>query len=118
MIACWTRNEPATETSGPQRIVCKRSTDGGRTWRPRTRVAVSPPEQGLVIGADVVPDTRDEDTFYVFWNEYLSGILDGSGTDTIQMSKTTDGGARGRRPSRCSASCRCRTSSRASRSGT
>jgi hypothetical protein len=92
MIACWTRNEPATETSGPQRIVCKRSTDGGRAWRPRRPVEVSPPEQGLVIGADVVPDTRDEDTFYVFWNEYLSGILDGSGTDTIQMSKTTDGG--------------------------
>jgi hypothetical protein len=91
MIACWTRNEPITETTGPQRIVCERSTDGGRTW-PHRPQEVSPPEQFLVIGAHVVPDARDENTFYVFWLDYLSGVADGSGTSTIQLAKTTDGG--------------------------
>jgi hypothetical protein len=91
MIACWTRNEPLTETTGPQRIVCERSSDGGRTW-PHEPQPVSPPEQALVIGAHVVPDTGDENAFYVFWTEYLSGRLDESGTNTIQMAKTTDAG--------------------------
>jgi hypothetical protein len=90
IVACWGKNFPPTETAGPQVTVCSRSSDGGVTWR--GPVAVSPPEQGLVIGVHVVPDTRDEDTFYVFWLEYLSGLLDGSGTNTVQMSKTTDAG--------------------------
>src|SRR5512133_1128328 len=33
MVACWTLDEPATAAEGPQqRIVCERSSDGGRTW--------------------------------------------------------------------------------------
>jgi BNR repeat-like domain len=91
MVACWTLDEPATTAEGPQRIVCERSTDGGKTW-PGTPKAISPPVQRLVIGADVVADTRDPKTFYVAWTEYFSGILSGTGTNTIQVAKTTDGG--------------------------
>jgi hypothetical protein len=92
MVACWTLDEPTTAAEGPQRIVCERSTDGGKTW-PGTPQAISPPAQRLVIGADVVADTRDPSTFYVAWTEYFSGILSGTGTNTIQVAKTTDGGA-------------------------
>jgi hypothetical protein len=91
MVACWTLDEPTTAAEGPQRIVCERSTDGGKTW-PGTPKAISPPAQRLVIGADVVADTRDPNTFYVAWTEYFSGILSGTGTNTIQVAKTTDGG--------------------------
>jgi hypothetical protein len=91
MVACWTLDEPATAAEGPQRIVCERSTDGGQTW-PDSPKPISPPAQRLVIGADVVADTRDPQTFYVAWTEYFSGAVSGSGTNTIQVAKSTDGG--------------------------
>jgi hypothetical protein len=94
MVACWGRNYagPLTEDSPPtQQTVCERSTDGGRSW-PDEPTPVSPPEQELVIGVHVVADTQDPDTFYAVWLEYLSGLLDGSGTNTFYFSKTTDGG--------------------------
>jgi hypothetical protein len=91
MVACWTLDEPVTNAEGPQRIVCERSTDGGKTW-PGTPKAISPPAQRLVIGADVVADTRNPNTFYVAWTEYFSGLLSGTGTNTIQVTKSTDGG--------------------------
>jgi len=91
MVACWGQNGPQLEDRGPQQIVCERSTDGGRSW-PGEPTPVSPGEQRLVIGAHVVADTRDPDTFYAVWLEYLSGVLDGSGTNTLYLSKTTNGG--------------------------
>jgi hypothetical protein len=91
MVACWTLDEPVTAAEGPQRIVCERSTDGGRTW-PGTPQAISPPAQRLVIGVHVVADTRDANTFYAAWTEYFSGILSRTGTNTIQVAKSTDGG--------------------------
>jgi hypothetical protein len=91
MVACWTRDEPTTAAEGPQRIDCERSTDGGQTW-PDTPKPISPPAQRLVIGADVVADTRDQNTFYVAWTEYFSGVASGTGTNTIQVAKSTDGG--------------------------
>jgi hypothetical protein len=91
MVACWTLNEPVTPAEGPQRIVCERSTDGGRTW-PGTPQAISPPAQRLVIGVHVAADTRDPDTFYAAWTEYFSGLVSGTGTNTIQVAKSTDGG--------------------------
>jgi hypothetical protein len=91
MVACWTLDEPATAAEGPQRIVCERSTDGGHTW-PGTPQAISPPAQRLVIGVHVVADTRDANTFYAAWTEYFSGIVNGTGTNTIQVAKSTDGG--------------------------
>jgi hypothetical protein len=39
----------------------------------------------------VVADTRDPQTFYAVWLEYLSGIVDGTGRNTLYVSKTTDG---------------------------
>ena len=92
MVACWTLDEPTTAAEGPQRIVCEHSSDGGKTW-PGAPQPISPPAQRLVIGADVVADTRDPSTFYVAWTEYFSGLLSGTGTNTIQVAKTTDGGA-------------------------
>jgi hypothetical protein len=91
MVGCWTLDEPVTNAEGPQRIVCERSTDGGQTW-PGNPKPISPPAQRLVIGADVVADTRDPNTFYVAWTEYFSGIVSGTGTNTIQVTKSTDGG--------------------------
>jgi hypothetical protein len=52
---------------------------------------VSPGEQRLVIGVHVVADTRDPQTFYAVWLEYLSGFVDGTGRNTLYVSKTTDG---------------------------
>ena len=46
----------------------------------------------FVIGVHVVADTRDPNTFYAVWLEYLSGLLDGTGTNTLQLAKSTDGG--------------------------
>jgi hypothetical protein len=91
IVACWGQNGPVLPESGPQQIVCERSGDGGRSW-PNDPTPVSPGEQSLVIGAHVVADTRDPRTFYVVWLEYLSGLLDGSGTNTYYFSKSTDGG--------------------------
>ncbi|MBA3262504.1 MAG: exo-alpha-sialidase [Thermoleophilaceae bacterium] len=91
MVACWGQNGPQLADRGPQQIVCERSTDGGRSW-PDEPVGVSPGEQRLVIGVHVVADTRDPNTFYAVWLEYLSGLLDGTGTNTYYLSKSTDGG--------------------------
>ena len=94
IVACWGRNYvgPLTPDSPPsQQTLCERSTDGGRSW-PDEPTPVSPPEQELVIGVHVVADTQDPHTFYAVWLEYLSGLLDGSETNTFYFSKTTDGG--------------------------
>jgi hypothetical protein len=90
IVACWGQNGPVLADRGPQQIVCERSTDGGRTW-PDEPTPVSPGLQRLVIGVHVVADTRDPNTFYAVWLEYLSGLVDGTGTNTIYFSKTTDG---------------------------
>jgi hypothetical protein len=92
MVACWGQNGPVRPQAGPQQIVCERSTDGGRSW-PSEPTPVSPgPTQRLVIGPHVVADTRDPQTFYVIWLEYLSGIIDGTGNNTFYFSKSVDGG--------------------------
>jgi hypothetical protein len=91
IVACWGQNGPILADRGPQQIVCERSLDGGRSW-PGRPIPVSPGDQRLVIGVHVVADTRDPRTFYAVWLEYLSGLLDESGTNTLYLSKTTDGG--------------------------
>jgi hypothetical protein len=91
IVACWGQNGPVLADRGPQQEVCERSTDGGRTW-PGEPIPVSPGAQRLVIGIDVVADTRDPNTFYAVWLEYLSGLVNGTGTNTYQFSKSTDGG--------------------------
>jgi hypothetical protein len=91
MVACWGQNGPVLADRGPQQIVCERSTNGGRSW-PDEPTPVSPGEQRLVIGVHVVGDTNDPNTFYAVWLEYLSGLLDGTGTNTFYLSKSTDGG--------------------------
>jgi hypothetical protein len=91
IVACWGQNGPVLADRGPQQEVCERSTDGGRTW-PGEPIPVSPGAQRLVIGIDVVADTRDPRTFYAVWLEYLSGLVSGTGTNTFQFSKSTDGG--------------------------
>jgi hypothetical protein len=91
IVACWGQNGPVLADRGPQQTVCERSTDGGRSW-PGEPIPVSPGAQRLVIGVHVVADTRDPQTFYAVWLEYLSGIVSGTGTNTYQFSKSTDGG--------------------------
>jgi hypothetical protein len=91
MVACWGVNDLIGPDRPPQQISCERSTNGGRSW-PDEPTPVSPDDQLLVIGPHVVSDTRDPKTFYVVWLEYLSGLLDGSGTNTYYFSKSTDGG--------------------------
>jgi hypothetical protein len=92
IVACWGQNGPVLPDRGPQQIVCKRSTDGGRSW-PGAPIPVSPGSQRLVIGVHVVADTGDPETFYAVWHEYLSGLLPGGGgMNTLQLSKSTDGG--------------------------
>lgn len=84
MVACWGQNIP---TAIKQQIVCKRSTDGGRTW-PGSPLPISGAEQ-LVIGVYVAADTVSPTTFYAFWLQYASGLAD---VDTIQMAKSIDDG--------------------------
>jgi hypothetical protein len=91
IVACWGQNGPVFADRGPQQTVCKRSTNGGRSW-PGKPVPVSPGLQRLVIGVHVVADTNDPRTFYAVWLEYLSGLVDGTGNNTLYMSTTTDGG--------------------------
>jgi hypothetical protein len=91
IVACWGQNGPVLPDRGPQQIVCERSLDGGRSW-PGDPIPVSPGEQRLVIGVHVVADTNDPNTFYAVWLEYLSGQVDGTGTNTYYLSKSTDGG--------------------------
>jgi hypothetical protein len=96
MVACWGQNYDLVE-SARQRIVCERSTDGGRSW-PDEPTVVSPPidpDPGFgpfVIGVDVVADTRDPRTFYAVWLDTLTGGLDGSGLAPYWFTKSTDGG--------------------------
>jgi hypothetical protein len=91
IVACWGQNGPVFADRGPQQIVCKSSTDGGRTW-PGDPVPVSPGAQRLVIGVHVVADTQDPHTFYAVWLEYLSGAVDGTGNNSLYISKSTDDG--------------------------
>jgi hypothetical protein len=83
--------------SARQRIVCERSTDGGRTWPDEPTVLSPPPAPTdafgpFVIGVHVVADTRDPETFYAVWMDTLTGFLDGSGTAPFWFTKSTDGG--------------------------
>lgn len=91
MVACWGQNDLIGPENPPQQIVCERSTDGGRSW-PGDPTVVSPFEHLLVIAPHVVADTRDPETFYVVWLEYASGIIDGTGQNTLYFAKSTDGG--------------------------
>jgi hypothetical protein len=92
MIACWGQTiEPLIK----QQIVCERSTDGGRSW-PEAPLPISD-AQHLVIGVDVVADTRDPQTFYATWGQYATGggagDIGGSLTpETLEFAVTTDGG--------------------------
>jgi hypothetical protein len=97
MVACWGQNFDLVETSGRQRIVCERSTDGGRSWPDEPTVLSPPidPDPGFgpfVIGVHVVADTRDPQTFYAVWLDTLTGGLDGSGLAPYWFTKSTDGG--------------------------
>ena len=87
MVACWTLND-LTPGAVPQTIVCKRSTDGGRTW-PGQPQGLSGGEGG-VIGADVIPDTRDPNLFYVAWLDYAPSAA--GQPDEIHVARSTDGG--------------------------
>jgi hypothetical protein len=96
MVACWGQNFDLVE-SARQRIVCKRSTDGGRSWPDEPTVLSPPidPDPGFgpfVIGVHVVADTRDPNTFYAVWLDTLTGGLDGSGLAPYWFTKSTDGG--------------------------
>jgi uncharacterized repeat protein (TIGR01451 family) len=85
MLACWGQNIP---DAIKQQIVCKRSTDAGKTW-PGAPVPISGGEH-LVIGVHVVADTQDPQTFYAFWLQYASGVA--GAPDTLEYAKTIDGG--------------------------
>jgi hypothetical protein len=95
IVACWGQNYDLTHF-GRQQEVCKRSTDGGRSW-PGDPQPISPPQVPMlpfgpfVIGVHVVADKRDPNTFYAVWLDTLSGFLDGSGTSPYWFTKTTDG---------------------------
>jgi hypothetical protein len=92
IVACWGQNGPIFADRGPQQVVCERSIDGGLSW-PDEPTPVSPGLQRLVIAPHVVADTRDPNTFYVVWLEYLSEFLPGTeGTNAYYFSKSTDGG--------------------------
>ena len=71
MVACWTRDNDPASSLPTQQIVCERSTDGGQTW-PGTPQPISGDQQ-LEIGVHVVADTRDPNTFYATWLNYLPG---------------------------------------------
>jgi hypothetical protein len=83
IITCWGRSLQPSK----QEIVCERSTDGGKSF-PGEPIPVSDP-QNLVIGVDVVPDPKDENTFYLMWNHYVATT---SPLNEMFFSKTTDGG--------------------------
>ena len=85
IVTCWGQNLPDVLK---QQQVCKRSTDGGRTF-PGEPVPISGAEQ-LNIGVHVVADTKDENTFYATWLQYATSIV--GAPDSIQFTKTTDGG--------------------------
>jgi hypothetical protein len=87
MVGCWTRDD-ATRGAVPQTIVCKRSTDGGRTW-PGEPQALSGTE-GNVIGAHAIPDTRDPNLFYVAWLD--SAPATAGMPEEIHVARSADGG--------------------------
>jgi uncharacterized repeat protein (TIGR01451 family) len=98
MIACWGLSTVLPQPlpgAGKQQIVCERSTDGGLSW-PDPPQPISDGE-ALVIGVDVVADTRDPETFYATWLQYATGggAGDIGGTltpETLEFAVTTDGG--------------------------
>jgi hypothetical protein len=89
MVACWTRDN-GDPNLPPQQIVCERSTDGGATW-PGTPQAISG-GQLLELGVHVVADTRDPNTFYATWLNYLPGALGFGLPDEMSFTRSTDGG--------------------------
>ncbi|MEA2449213.1 MAG: hypothetical protein QOG63_1145 [Thermoleophilaceae bacterium] len=89
MVACWTRDN-GDPNALPQQIVCKRSTDGGATW-PGSPQPISG-NQLLEIGVHVVADTRDPNTFYATWLDYLPGVLGLGMPDEMSFTRSTDGG--------------------------
>jgi hypothetical protein len=99
IVACWGQNYDLVASSR-QRIVCERSTDGGRTW-PDEPTVLSPglpiPDPGFgpfVVGVHVVADTRDPNTFYAVWLDTLTGAFDPDfpGLAPYWFTKSTDGG--------------------------
>jgi hypothetical protein len=95
IVACWGQNYDLVESSR-QRIVCERSTNGGRSWPDEPTVLSPPPAASdpfgpFVIGVHVIADTRDPKTFYAVWLDTLTGQLDGSGLAPLWFTRTTDG---------------------------
>jgi hypothetical protein len=90
MVACWTRDNDPASSLPTQQIVCERSTDGGQTW-PGTPQPISGDQQ-LEIGVHVVADTRDPNTFYATWLNYLPGALGFGLPDEMSFTRSTDGG--------------------------
>jgi hypothetical protein len=85
MVACWGQNiVPLIK----QQQVCKRSTDGGKTW-PGEPVPISGGQQ-LEIGVHVVADNVDPNTFYAMWLHYVPGIV--GAPDEMWVARTVDGG--------------------------
>jgi hypothetical protein len=95
IVACWGQNYDLVESSR-QRIVCERSTNGGRSWPDEPTVLSPPPGPTdpfgpFVIGVHVLADTRDPNTFYAVWLDTLTGFLDGTNLAPFWFTKTTDG---------------------------
>ena len=87
IVACWGQNF-GLPASPRQRIVCERSTDGGRTWPDEPDAGVAAVEPALrigpfVIGVHVVADTRDPDTFYAVWLDTCPASSTARGTNTL-----------------------------------
>jgi hypothetical protein len=96
IVACWGQNYDLVASSR-QRIVCERSTDGGRSWPDEPTVLSPPPAPRdpfgpFVIGVHVVADTQDPNTFYAVWLDTLTGALDSSGLAPYWFTRSTDGG--------------------------
>jgi hypothetical protein len=100
IVACWGQNYDLTNF-GRQRIVCERSTNGGRSWPDEPQqisAPLPPPFEDLpfgpfVIGVHVVADTQDPNTFYAVWLDTLSAFLlpELEGRSPMWFTKTTDG---------------------------
>lgn len=86
IVACWGQN---IESLVKQQTVCERSRDGGRSW-PGEPVAISPPDQQLVIGVSVVADNEDPDRFYAIWLHYTPSVL--GAPSEYWFSQSLDGG--------------------------
>jgi hypothetical protein len=86
MVACWGQN---ITTAIKQQEVCERSTDGGRTW-PGEPIPISPPNQQLVIGVDVVADPQNPNRFYATWLHLTPGVV--GAPNEYWFSQSLDGG--------------------------